>query len=171
VRRDATGRGHFEYVVQGKTLLRPLRPDGWGAGVVLGAGRDPALAGTSPDARSYDAYVSLSRAFAGDRVVLHQNTGWIYQRAGNERSFRGRHALSWAARVDVAVGGGRGPPVVAVAEAYGPAGVDPEFQVGLRAFPRPDAVQVDLSYGGLLRTGRPAAGWTVGLTLTTPPFL
>jgi hypothetical protein len=66
---------------------------------------------------------------------------------------------------------------VAVLEAYGAegaAGADPEFQVGLRAFPRPDAVQVDLSYGGFLRArdfGRRAAGWTLGLTLATPPFL
>jgi hypothetical protein len=119
----------------------------------------------------------VSRAFAGERVVLHQNAGWIYQRAGDEASFRGRHALTWAARADVALGGGRRPPAVAVAEAYGangPAGADPEFQVGLRAFPRPDAVQVDLSYGGFLRPrdfGRRAAGWTIGLTLATPPFL
>jgi hypothetical protein len=174
VRRDATGAGHFEYVVQGKTLLRPLRPDGWGVGAVAGAGRDPALAGTSPDVRSYYAYVPVSRALGGDRVVLHANGGWLYQRAGNEPSSRGRHAFTWATRADVAAGGGRRPPVVAVVEAYGAegaAGADAEFQVGLRAFPRPDAVQVDLSYGGFVRTGRRAAGWTLGLTLSTPPFL
>jgi hypothetical protein len=140
-------------------------------------GRDPALAGTSADVRSYYAYVPVSRAFAGDRVALHQNTGWLYQRAGDEREWRGRHAISWAARADVAVGGARGPgryPAVAVAEAFGAqgaAGAAPEFQVGLRAFPRADAVQLDLSWGGFLRTGRPAAGWTLGLTLTPPPFL
>jgi hypothetical protein len=174
----APGRtGHFEYVVQAKAPLRPLRTDGWGIGAVVGAGRDPALAGTSPDVRSFYAYVPVSRSLAGDRVVLHQNTGWVYQRAGNEEAWRGRHALSWAARADVAVGGGRRPgrfPAVVVAEAYGAqgaAGASPEFQAGVRAFPRPDAVQLDLSWGGFLRTGRPAAGWTVGLTLTPPPFL
>ncbi len=175
VRDDGSGAGHFEYVVQAKTIVRPLRPGGWGAGFVAGAGRDPALAGTSPDVRSYYAYVPLSRSLAGDRVVLHQNTGWLYQRAGDEASSRGRHALTWAARADVALGGPRGrPPAAAVAEAYGAegaAGADAEFQVGLRAFPRPGAVQVDLSYGGFVRTGRRAAGWTIGLTLATPPFL
>ena len=176
VRRDATGQGHFEYVVQGKTLLRPLRPNGWGAGFVVGTGRDPALAGTSPDARSYYAYVPLTRSLAGDRVVLHENTGWLYQRAGDEASLRGRHALTWAGRADVALGhrARAGYPAVVVAEAYGAegaAGADAEFQVGVRAFPRPDAAQVDVSYGGFLRTGRRAAGWTIGLTLATPPFL
>jgi hypothetical protein len=175
VRRDADGRGHFEYVVQAKTLVRPVRPGRWGAGLVVGAGRDPALAGTSPDVRTYYTYVPVSRAFFGDRVLVHQNAGWLYQRSGAERSFGGRHALTWAARADVALGGPRrGPPLVAVVEAYGAegaAGADAEFQAGVRAFPRRDAVQLDLSYGGFVRTGRRAAGWTLGLTLATPPFL
>ena len=174
---DGTGDGHFEYVVQGKTLLKPLVADGWGAGFVAGTGRDPALASTNPDVRTVYAYVPLSRSLAGDRVLLHQNTGWLYQRAGDEQEWRGRHALTWAARVDVALGGSRGAaqfPGVAVVEVYGAegaAGADPEFQVGVRPFPRPEAVQVDLSWGGLLRSGTRAAGWTVGLTLMTPPFL
>jgi hypothetical protein len=124
--------------------------------------------------RSYYAYAPVSLSRAGGRVVLHQNTGWLYQRAGGEGSPGGRHALTWAARADVALGWRARPPAVAVAEAYGAegaAGADAEFQVGLRAFPRPDAVQVDLSYGGFVRTGRRAAGWTIGLTLATPPFL
>jgi hypothetical protein len=112
--------------------------------------------------------------------VLHQNTGWLYQHAGNEGSFRGRQALTWAARAEVALGRrrrGGGFPAVAVVEAYGAdgaAGADAEFQAGLRAFPRADAVQVNLSYGGFLRTrgfGRRGAGWTLGLTLATLPFL
>ena len=127
--------GHFEYVIQGKTLLRPLRTDGWGAGLVFGTGRDPALAGLNPDVRSYYAYVPLSLSLAADRVVLHQNTGWLYQRAG------------------------------------GAAGAASEFQLGLRAFPRPNSVQVDLRWGGFVRGGGRAAGWTIGLTLATPPFL
>jgi hypothetical protein len=49
VRDDGTGtgQGHFEYVVQGKTLVRPLRTDGWGAGSSPGPGatlRSPARA-------------------------------------------------------------------------------------------------------------------------------
>jgi hypothetical protein len=167
------GDGHFEYVLQGKTLFRPLRPNDWGAGLAVGTGRDPALASTNPELHSYYAYVPLSLSLAGDRVVLHQNTGWLYQRAGDEADWHGRHALTWAARADVALGGPR-RPAMAVVEAYGAEGTAraaPEFQVGLRAFPRPKSVQVDLSWGGYLRTGKRAAGWTLGLTLVTPPFL
>jgi hypothetical protein len=173
VRKDGSGHEHFEYVLQAKTLLKPLTTNGWGAGFVLGTGRDPALAGTSPDVQTYYAYVPLSVSLAGDRVVLHENTGWLYQHASGEGVLRGSHAVTWAARADVGLGGPR-RPVVAVAEAYGAEGTAraaPEFQAGLRAFPRADHVQVDLSWGGLLRTGKRAAGWTIGLTLLTPPFL
>ena len=112
------------------------------------------------------AYVPLSLSVAGDRLVLHQNTGWLLQRTAD----RSRHALTWAARADVLVH----PRVALVGEVYGAegaAGADAEFQTGVRAFVRPDRVQLDLSYGGLLRTGRRGQGWTLGLTLSTPPFL
>jgi hypothetical protein len=174
---DGTGIGHFEYVAQAKTLIKPLVPDSWGVGLVFGTGRDPALAGLSPNVRSYYAYVPLSLSLAGDRVVLHENTGWLYQRSSEEQIFRGRHALSWAARADVALGTPHSSPLfpaVAIAEFYGAegaAGVPSEYQVALRAFPRPGAVQVDLSWGGALHRGVHGAGWTLGLTLVTPPFL
>ena len=76
--RDGADK-HFEYVLQAKTLFKPLTVDGWGAGFVAGVGRDPALASTSPRVASYYAYVPLSLSLAHDRVMLHQNTGVIYQ--------------------------------------------------------------------------------------------
>jgi hypothetical protein len=93
-REDGRPTGHFEYVVQGRTVFKPLATNTWGAGFVAGTGRDPALAGTSAEVRSYYAYLPLSRSLARDRVVLHQNTGWVYQRGAGEASFRGRHALT-----------------------------------------------------------------------------
>lgn len=158
--------GHFEYVLQAKTLLRPLTTNGWGAGLVAGVGRDPALASTADEIAAYYVYVPLSRSLAGDRVVLHQNTGWILQRGAG----RDRHGVSWAARADVAAARN----LTLVGELYGAEGAaraPAEFQAGVRSFARPGRVQLDLSYGGRLRTGRRAQGWTLGLTLITPAFL
>ncbi len=167
--RDGAG-GHFEYAAQAKTLFRALRPDGWGAGLVAGTGRDPALATTADKTSTVFAYVPVSRAFAGTRLVVHQNAGWLYQRQGGG----GGHALTWAARADYRAA----RRLALVAEVYGTEAVGrggstapAEFQAGARSWLRPDVVQVDLSYGGRLRDGRVAAGWTLGLALVTPPFL
>jgi len=163
---DDGADGHFEYVLQAKTLVKPLESNDWGAGLVAGLGRDPALASTAEQVASVYAYVPLSRSFADDRIVLHQNTGWLWQRGAG----RGRHAVTWAGRGEVVLR----RHLLVVGELYGAeggAGVPAEFQTGVRAFARPGRVQLDLSYGGLIRTGRDGAGWTIGLTLITPPFL
>lgn len=163
---DDGAEGHFEYVIQAKTLLRRLETDGWGAGFVVGTGRDPALATTAPQSSSLYAYVPLSLSLARDRVVLHQNTGWLHQRSAGHK----RDALTWAGRVEGRVR----RHLFLVGEVYGAEGgaaAPAEFQAGVRAFARPGRVQLDLSYGGRLETGRGGQGWTLGLTLMTPPFL
>lgn len=158
--------GHFEYVLQAKTLFKPLETNGWGAGFVLGTGRDPALASTALQQASLYAYVPLSFSIANDMVVLHQNTGWLHQSVGGRTS----DALTWAGRLEARVRA----HVLAVGEVYGAEGsarTPAEFQAGLRAFPRPARVQLDLSYGGRLDGDGRGQGWTIGLTLVTPPFL
>lgn len=163
---DDGAKGHFEYVLQAKTLLKPLETNGWGAGLVIGTGRDPALASTAAQQSTLYAFIPLSLSLAGDAVVLHQNTGWLHT------SVEGREAdaLTWAARGEVRLR----RYVHGVAEVYGAEGsarAPAEFQAGVRAAVRPERVQLDLSYGRRLRTGRRGQGWTLGLTLTTPPFL
>ena len=167
--KDGTG-GHFEYAAQAKTLLKPLVTNSWGAGFVVGTGRDPAFAGIAKQGYSIFSYVPFSLSFGGDRVVLHENTGWLYER----HSGHGGNAVTWAARADVLAQRFLG----VISEVYGaqgagahPSGAPAEFQMGLRTWPRPQHVQVDLSYGGILRNGHRGQGWTLGLTLITPPFL
>ena len=163
-------QGHFEYVAQVKTLLRPLRPNSWGAGFVVGTGRDPAFTGTANQTYTLYSYVPASVSLSNDRLVLHENTGWLYARAAGS----GSNAFTWAARGDLRLR----RMIAAVGEVYGAegiggtsAGAPAEFQAGLRSWLRRDHVELDLTYGGALRTGRRAAGWTLGLTLITPPFL
>ncbi len=164
--------GHFEYTAQAKTVMRPLTTNSWGIGFVLGTGRDPAFSGTTSQPYSLYAYVPVSLSLAGDRVVLHQNTGWFHSR----RESRGHNAVTWAARADIVVR----KNLVAVAEVLGAEGVGAdggagspaEYQAGLRTWLRPETVQLDVSFGGLLSNpGTRAAGWTVGLALIAPPFL
>lgn len=62
--------GHFEYVVQAKTLLWPPATNGWGVGLVVGIGRDPALASTADKIAAYYLYVPLSLSLASDRLGI-----------------------------------------------------------------------------------------------------
>jgi hypothetical protein len=163
------GAGHFEYEMQGKTRLRPLRTNSWGAALVVGTGRAPSFTGIEKQAYSMFSYVPISVSLWSDRVVLHENTGWLYEHRPDE----GGNAITWAARADI-----RYRKFVAfIAEAYGAKGVGTnapdtpaEFQTGFRVWLRPERVEVDLSYGALT-SGQRGQGWTLGLTLTTPPFL
>jgi hypothetical protein len=169
-------KGHLEYVAQVKTLFKPLVADSWGAGFVLGTGRD--LTSTEiPRAHSIYAYIPISESFWDDRVMLHQNVGLLHTRKARERD----NSFIWAVRGDGRLAGRVGRGLVGVIEIYGAerifrseAHTTTEYQAGLRTWIRPDRVQVDLTEGRTLwrpfaTTGGP--GWTIGLTLVTPPFL
>ena len=168
--------GHLEYVAQIKTLFKPLVVDSWGVGFVLGTGRDLTSAEIA-HAYSIYAYAPISESLWHDRVILHQNLGLFY----NHRERQGDNSFTWAVRGDTRLAGRIGHGLVGVIEIYGAerafgsdAHTTTEYQAGLRTWIRPDRVQVDLTHGRTLwrpfaTTGGP--GWTIGLTLVTPPFL
>jgi hypothetical protein len=166
----------LEYVAQFKTLLKPLTSNSWGAGFAAGTGRDL----TSPERGneySIYAYVPFSKSLWNDRLVLHENIGWSYV----HREPHWDNSLSWATRAEIKLDGRIGRGMVGVAEIYGAERIErhdtqtrPEYQAGLRTWLRPDRVQLDLSFGRTLRrpfAGNDGPGWTIGLALTTPPFL
>jgi hypothetical protein len=168
--------GHLEYVAQAKTLVKPLETDSWGAGFVLGTGRDLTSVGIGHP-YSIFAYVPLSESLWHDRLILHQNGGLFW----NHTAERWDRAWTWGLRGDGLLSGRIGRGLVAVLEIFGAervarsdAHTTTEYQAGLRTWIRPDRVQVDVTRGRTL--WRPfaqdgGAGWTIGLTLVTPPFL
>ena len=150
---------HSGQVLQGKTLFKPLEPNGWGMGLALGMARDPRRnAGGGHD--TY-AYVPSSFSFKDDAFVVHTNIGWL-----REQDTR-RQRATW--------GVGTETQLLArtwlIAETYGQSGGDkPLFQVGLRHWLVPDRVQVDATYGN--RMGDGSQRWiSVGLRLLSPAFL
>ena len=159
------GDGHPEYVLQAKSLLVPRSGRPWGAGLVFGSGRDPGLSGVRSAGSNVYAYIPITVSLLADRVLLHHNIGYVYDHrrgADNDHQW-----LTTATRTDVSIR----KYFVAVGEIYDSAGSDAEYQVGIRAWTRPGRVQLDLSYGGLLRSSSRGAGWTLGLALSTPPVL
>lgn len=157
--------GHPEYVVQVKTLLLPRANRRWSVAFVLGTGRDPGLSGIRNSGFNVYAYVPVSAAFFADRVIVHQNIGYLYDhRAGH---YNDKDWLTTASRADISLR----KYFVIVGEIYDSAGSDAEYQAGVRWWGRPGVVQFDLSYGGLLKKAAVAAGWTLGVALTTPRIL
>jgi hypothetical protein len=162
------GDGHFEYTAQAKTSFKHLTSDSWGAGLAVGIGRDPAFSGTAKGANTIYAYVPISLPVYGGRIVFDENLGWLYRSAHGEDV----NAVTYGFRTDAWAL----PHLAFVGEVYGVFAPGPksaetpaEFQLGLRSSAR--AAQFDLSYGTEVHTRRRGPGWTVGLTLTTPPFL
>ena len=173
---DSTNGHHLEYIAQAKTLFKPLATDSWGAGLVFGYGRPLTSVGTTHTYSMY-AYIPISESLWHDRLILDQNLGLFHGRHGHY----GDNSYAWAVRGDGLLAGRIGNGLVAVMEIYGAeriyrksAHTTTEYQAGLRTWLRPDRIQVDLSRGRTL--WRPfatsgGAGWTIGLTLVTPPFL
>ena len=87
-RTDGAGTSH-DYVLQLKTLMRPLRRNDWGIGIALGTIRHPQVnPGPNLLGNTY-AYLPFSASFADDRLVVHANLGWLRDKASH------RSQLTW----------------------------------------------------------------------------
>lgn len=150
------GAGHFradglppssDQVLQGKTLLRPLTPNGWGWGLAWGVVRH---AGTQPGPNGMGnryVYLPLSVSLRDDRLVAHANVGWAHD--NRTRS----NLTTWGAGVEYWAH----PRLMLIAETFGDDRQRPWVQSGLRWSLIPGVLQIDATLGtqpnGLGRTG------------------
>jgi hypothetical protein len=166
---SSNGETRTEYVLQAKTILRELRPGGLGIGLVAGAGIDPLTQVTGGRVSGLFAYVPVSLSLAADRLFLHGNLGWHFERADRDRADRrerGRHAATWAGRADLMLT----HRFTAIGELFGEDRTRPEYQVGLRSVLLADRLVADLSFGQHTAPGLPGAGLALGFAWTPPPF-
>ncbi len=160
----------IEYLLEGKTIFRELETNGFGWGLVAGVGVDP-LAQVSgwPVAEIY-AYLPASLSLADDRLILHGNLGWHFERGEHEHNGEvheeAHHALTWAFRSDVLLA----ERLTLIGELFAEDRFLPEYQVGLRTTVVADRLLIDVTYGGHTAAGADGLGWVVGLTWTPPPF-
>jgi len=146
---------HNDYVLQAKTLLKPLEENGWGIGLVGSAAR---FGGGDERTWGYSALVAVSRSLDDNRARLHGNAGAVY--VYRTRHLGGLWAL--AGEFDVT------ERVTAVAEVLGVAGEGRLAQVGARLWIVPDRVQIDGSVGRTNFSGRTESFFTLGIYLATP---
>ncbi|MDQ3606314.1 MAG: hypothetical protein M3418_09060 [Gemmatimonadota bacterium] len=167
---DEDGGRAAEYVLQGKTLFRELQPNGYGVGLVMGIGVDPLAQATGRRIEGVYAFLPLSLSLAGDRLLLHLNPGWHFERDAHDHGGRvqdaAHHAFTWAFRGDLVLT----ERFTLIGELFGEDRLRPEYQLGLRTILLPEYLLADLSYGGHSAAGVAGAGWAVGLAWTPPPL-
>ncbi|HUJ87253.1 MAG TPA: hypothetical protein VLX30_10425 [Burkholderiales bacterium] len=153
---DAEGTRATDLVLQGKTLFKPLEPDGWGLGLALGTVRHPQLAG----GRDWYGYVPASFAFDGERVVLHFNLGWLRAQA------TGLDRMTWGSATETRLDERNW----LIAEAFGQNQGRPSYQFGLRHWLVPDRVQIDATYGNRFGGDTGPRWFSIGLRLLSAPL-
>lgn len=140
------GTGHFhsdrvshsnDYVLQGKTLLRPLETNDWGWGVAVGVVRHPSRYPGPNQLGNHYIYLPLSASTLDDRVVVHANLGWTSDRQTRQSS------TTWGGGVEYWVH----PRWMLIAEAFGDDRQKPFVQTGLRLSVVPGLLQIDATRG------------------------
>jgi len=145
-----------DYILQAKTLFRPLQSDDWGIGLAVGTVRHPSV-NPGPNALgSRYAYVPLSMSFNEDKVVLHTNLGWLKDKES------GRNSTTWGVGWEFQLS----QRFSAIAETYGDDRLAAFQQIGGRFGVVPGKVQIDATWGR--QSGAPASGrwFSLGLRLT-----
>jgi hypothetical protein len=146
-----------DVLLQGKTVLREVAPNGWGIGLVAGAVRHPA------DGGSHDAYafVPLTFSFRDDQLSVSVNAGGI--REGRPR----RSAATWGLASDVSLDARAG----LVAEIFGRDRGRPFVQAGFRYAIVPERVVIDATCGSGGDSGNAQRWFSLGIRVISPRLI
>ena len=143
-------------VMQGKTLLKTMDPNGWGIGLAAGTINHPQAA-----ARDWYAYAPASFSFKDDAVLVHANLGWL--REGETR----RNRLTWGLGSELRLT----ERSWLIAETFGQNQGKAFHQFGLRYWLVPDRIQIDATYGNRNGGGSGERWFSIGFRLLSAPFL
>lgn len=146
-------KDHTLYVLQAKTLLKPMDNTRWGVAMAVGTQFD------DTQQLHGDVFVNLpvSLSFYDGRLMNHLNLGWLHEREGK------RHLLTWGVGHEFAVNDYLG----VIAEVYGNQQDRPNFQAGFKSWLKKDYIQLDATYGDRLGSKGNASFFSLGLVLVT----
>lgn len=156
-RHDGT-RTSGAFLVQGKTLFRPLTTNDFGIGLAAGYATHT---GSGQSGAPY-FYIPASLSLADDRVVLHLNIGAL-----RERDLHASRA-TWGVGSELQAT----ERLFVIAETYGQhadkgAG-SPYVQLGLRYWVVPGHVQIDTTWGSRVGELQAERWFSIGLRLLSP---
>ncbi len=147
-----------DYVLQLKTLARPLRTNDWGVGLAMGTIRHPQVnPGPNLLGNTY-VYVPFSASFADDRLVLHVNLGWLRDKATQ------RHQWTWGLGSEINLS----PHWTLVAESFGTDAGASYWQTGARYHLMPGLWQLDSTVGRQFGGPTDTQWLSFGLRFTPP---
>ncbi len=159
--RDPSGTRTTDVVLQGKTLLRRMEPNGWGIGLVLGNVRHPAIDTDRNLIGDLYGYLPASFSYLDDRFVLHANLGVLHDKTAH------RDRVTWGLGSETQLAA----RTWLIAESFGQNTGRPFFQIGLRYWIVPNRVQVDTTAGNRFGSDTSERWISIGLRMLTDAFL
>lgn len=159
--KDATGTRTTDVVLQGKTIFKPLEPNGWGMGLAVGIVRHPAIHTDANLIGNLYAYVPVSFSFRDDRFVLHTNLGWLHEKVEH------KDRMTWGIGSETQLT----KNTWFIAEGFGQNQGKPFYQVGFRHWLILNHLQIDTTYGNRAGSSMEERWFSIGLRLLSAPFL
>lgn len=154
-RYDGVQKNH-DYLLQAKTLFKPLETNGWGIGFALGTVKHPDITpGPNQFGNTY-AYIPYSVSFADDQLIMHVNVGMLHDKASNQNH------TTWGIGSEITVS----PRLIGILETYGDDKDKPYAQIGLRYSIIPNAMQIDTTFGQQVNSDHANQWVSVGIRLT-----
>ncbi len=130
-----------DFVMQAKTLFKPLETNGWGIGAAIGAIQHPEISPGPNLLGNQYAYVPLSMSFADDLLIVHVNAGWLRDKA------TGKHQATWGVGTELNLNN----HWTLIGESFGNSVDDPFWQAGVRYSLIPGLLQLDGTVGRQFR--------------------
>ena len=143
------------YLVQGKTLIRPLETGSYGFGFAFGITRPDHGRGGA----DY-AYVPLSLMSSTGRAVVHFNLGWLRDHVLRASRTTWGLGAEYACTERVSVFG----------EVFGDDATDPKLRAGFSFGLIPDRIQLDTTYGHSTAAAHDSDFYSIGINIYMPPF-
>lgn len=145
-----------DYVLQAKTLLKPLETNGWGYGIAVGTIRHPKVNPGPNLLGNVYAYVPVSMSFADDRYVVHINAGWLQDKATRD------HQFTWGLGSELNLN----ERWTLIAESFGNSVDTPWWQAGFRYSVIPGLLQIDTTGGRQFGNATDARWLSFGVRFT-----
>lgn len=155
------GGSTTDYLLQGKTILKALKPNGWGVGLAIGKAIHQNL--TTPGANGLGnttLYIPLSISSFDDALLTHINIGYAHNTHSSQ------DFVTWGLGSELKLN----TRFALIAESYGDHRSKPFVQTGLRVTVIPDLFQIDTTIGAQLDSSD--SEWlTFGIRYTPEHFL